>query len=221
MAFRADEAISDGYERAMRYLIPRDLTGDDRESSRNLIADIIDECGPVIDAYPSWHPLVSANEEDLSPVISPGERCGYIGLDHTICFVNGFVSCPYGDGQEIIDSVDNLPWNSIATITAERLDGQLYNTGATPILIRCMWKKIMPNDGMIPKSLAVPLMLEMELRCWRDAQLAETWETMRPYFLGIPHGSRSSLFVNQEAGQALKTIWNSLIYTGMFGPIKV
>ena len=35
------------------------------------------------------------------------------------------------------------------------------------------------------------------------------------------HGARSSLFVSQETGQAIKKIWNALIFTGMFGPIKV
>lgn len=34
-------------------------------------------------------------------------------------------------------------------------------------------------------------------------------------------GSRSSLFLSQDAGQAVKKIWETLIYTGMFGPIKV
>jgi hypothetical protein len=50
---------------------------------------------------------------------------------------------------------------------------------------------------------------------------AETWDTMRPYFLGRPHGSRSSLFVNQETGQAIKKVWEALTHTDMFGPIMV
>lgn len=33
--------------------------------------------------------------------------------------------------------------------------------------------------------------------------------------------SRSSLFVSQETGQAIKKIWDALIFTEMFGPIKV
>ena len=73
---------------------------------------------------------------------------------------------------------------------------------------------------MIPKSLAVPLLLEQELPCWRWSDVGETWETMLPYFLGRPHGRRSSLFVNRETGQVMKTIWSALINTGMFGPIK-
>jgi hypothetical protein len=77
----------------------------------------------------------------------------------------------------------------------------------------------MEADGTIPKSIAVPLLLEMEVPNWRTAKVAETWETMRPYILGSPRGARSSLFVNQETGQVLKDVWNTLIDTGMFGPI--
>lgn len=44
---------------------------------------------------------------------------------------------------------------------------------------------------------------------------------MRPYFLGTPNGSRSSLFVTQETGQVLKTLWNTIINTGMYGNIRV
>ena len=73
---------------------------------------------------------------------------------------------------------------------------------------------------MIAKSWAVPLILEHELPCWRCGRLAEVWETMRPHFLGCPHGSRSSLFVHQETGQVIRNIWNALIHTGMFGPIR-
>ena len=75
--------------------------------------------------------------------------------------------------------------------------------------------------GTIPLSIAMPLLLEKEVPCWRWSQVAETWESMRPFFLGRPHGSRSSLFVTQEAGQSIKKIWEALIYTGMFGNIKV
>ena len=71
------------------------------------------------------------------------------------------------------------------------------------------------------KLIAVPLILEKEVPCWTWSQVAETWESMRSYFLGAPHGARSSLFVSQETGQGIKKVWETLIYTGMFGPIKV
>jgi hypothetical protein len=221
MAFRADEEIKDGYERALQYLVPRSLDGDEKKRIQYIVEDFIDELGSVIESYPSWHPLVSFKQDSLCPATTPSSRCGYDGLDHTIFFANGFITCPYDDGQKVLDSVNNIPYNSIASITAERLDIELYNSGTSPIIVRCNWQNLLPTDGMIPKSIAVPLILEQELPCWRDAKYGETWESMRPYFLGHPHGSRSSLFVNQETGLIIKKIWNSLIYTGMFGPIKV
>jgi hypothetical protein len=36
-----------------------------------------------------------------------------------------------------------------------------------------------------------------------------------------PHGQSSSLFLKKEAGTVMKNVWNSLIYTGMFGPLYV
>ena len=222
MAFRADEAAQRGYEQVQAFLIPRPQYADQsvRDKSREALAEIADGLGPVVDTYPTWHPLVR-NHDGHHPVTVPSDRCGYQGLDHTRYFVNGFITCPYGDGQDVIDSVQSLPRHPIAHISAERIDAKLYNPDATPILVKCNWDPLMGNDGMIPLSVAMPLLLEQELPCWRWSQVAETWESMRYYFLGSPHGARSSLFVNQETGQAIKKVWNALIYTGMFGPIKV
>lgn len=222
MAFRADEAARSGYDEVERYLVLRARDADEfqRERGRKVLREIADQLGPVVGAYPTWHPLV-CNHDDRHPVTTPSDRCGYKGLDHTRYFVSGFITCPYGDGQEVIDSVAKLPYHPAASITAERLDVKLYNQQATPILVKCNWNTPLPMDGMIPLSVAMPLLLEKEIPCWKWAQVAETWETMRSYFLGSPHGSRSSLFVSQETGQSMKKIWEALIYTGMFGPIKV
>ncbi|MEW7987043.1 MAG: hypothetical protein AB2799_14735 [Candidatus Thiodiazotropha sp.] len=222
MAFRADEAAQRGYEQVEAYLVPRPQYAEQsvRARSKEALIDIVDEIGPVVDTYPTWHPLV-CNHDSGHSVTIPSDRCGYKGLDHTRYFAQGFITCPYGDGQEVIDSVCALPLHPVAHITAERLDVKLYNPEATPILVKCNWEKPLGMDGMVPLSIAMPLILEKEVQCWRWSEVAETWESMRPYFLGSPHGARSSLFVNQETGQAIKKIWNSLIYTGMFGPIKV
>ncbi|MBF0613011.1 MAG: hypothetical protein G8345_18190 [Magnetococcales bacterium] len=222
MVFRADEAARAGYEEVERYLIPRHGETDEsqRKRSKNALLDIVDSLGPVINSYPTWHPLV-CNHDNKEPETTPSKQCGYEGLDHTRYFVHGFITCPYGDGQKVIDSVNALPYHPAATITAEKLDVQLYNPQATPILVKCDWNKPFPMDRMIPLSIAMPLLLEMEIPKWRRSQVAETWETMRYYFLGSPHGSRSSLFVSQETGQAIKKIWEALIHTGMFGPIRV
>jgi hypothetical protein len=158
-------------------------------------------------------------------VTSPSDRCGYRGIDHTILLRNAFITCPYAQGEEVIASTAEVELldltKGIATISAERIDAQLYHPNAEPILVKCEWDRALNEDGTIPTALAVPLLLEKELPCWRSAEVAETWKTMAPYILGRPCGSRSSLFINQETGQALKTIWNGLIDTGMFGPIRV
>ena len=220
MAFRADESTSSGFESVKNYLIPRDIDVRERERSKNKLFDIVEKYGPVVEGYPSWHPLVT-HHDDHSPQTTPSDRSGYKGLDHTRYFVNAFITCPYDDGQEILDSVEALPYSSFATITAERLDVQLYQSNATPILVSCDWIKPISSNGMIPASIAIPLMLQKEVPCWEWATYGETWETMRSYFLGLPNGSRSSLFVNQETGLTMKKVWNTLINTGMFGTIKV
>ena len=222
MAFRADEAISNGYEFARDYLVLRNIDIAERTRSTEALKEIVIEYGSVINGYPSWHPLVSNCPNDGCPPTWPDTECGYKVLDHTICFTNAFVTCSYGNGQEVIDAVNKLPSHPDASISAESLDVQLYHANMTPVLVSCHWyKPLTLYSRMIPKKLAVPLMVEREIQSWRSDQYAETWETMRPYFLGCPHGGRSSLFVNQETGQAMKNVWNALINSGMFGPIKV
>lgn len=136
---------------------------------------------------------------------------------------NGFITCPYGSGEAVFESVRNLPVCPDAFIEAHHIKAQLYNhnPSTTPIFVSCEWQNPLTLDPMIRKSIAVPLLLEHELKCWRSASLGETWETMQAYFLGCPHGARSSLFVDQETGQAIKTLWNNLINTGAFGPTRV
>lgn len=222
MAFRADEEIKDGREHAEKYLLSHltDLSPVEFEKSKSTLMDLMDQLGPVVDTYPTWHPLVSDKRTDYD-CINPNTECGYRGLDHTISFAHGFITCPYGNGQEVLNSVNELKYNPAAEITAERLDVKLYSSQATPILVRCNWTKRLASDDTIPLSIAIPLILENELPMWRTAEVAETWDSMRSNFLGKPHGKRSSLFVNQETGQGIKKIWESLINTGMFGPILI
>jgi len=223
MSFRADAQAQLGRERAIQKFITRHL-GDERIRSEEKLNDLIDRYGPVVNAYPHWHPIVASapgakKERKPFPVTLPGHEAGYEGLDHTIYLRDAFITCPYGGEEQIFESVDALEDSKVASIRAERIDFPLYMPNATPVIVRCKWNKPLESDGTIPKSIAVPLLLEMELPNWRTSDVAETWETMRPYILGEPRGARSSLFVNQETGQVLKDVWNTLIYTGMFGPI--
>lgn len=219
MAFRADEAAERGLQKTKNYLVPRQFAPTQREKAEKALQEIVSTLGPAVDGYPTWHPLI-ANHDARNPETYPSERCGYQGLDHTRYFAHGFITCPYGDGQRIIDSVNELPTLPCATISAERLDAPFYSESATPILVRCEWSEDLEPNLTIPKRWAVPLMLEQELPAWRWAQCGETWETMRPYLLGQPHGNRSSLFVTQDTALAIKNIYFAMSESGMFGPIK-
>lgn len=223
MAFRADEAATSGYERARNYLIPRTFDPSHRQKAEVVLMGLVKRLGPVVESYPTWHPLV-VNHDGHNPETSPNDRSGYEGLDHTIYFAHGFVTCPYtgsGKADRVIESVSKLPSHHSATITVETLEIEFYNDGTTATLVECEWGEDLDAGHLIPKRLAVPLMLEKELPCWRWAQRAETWETMRPYLLGEPHGGRSSLFVGQETALAMKHVYMAIVQSGMFGPLKM
>lgn len=226
MTFRANEAIETARREAMGKLLGRTIDNDHIEKSRAFLSELIALHGPVVETYPTWHPLVADNDNSQSPVTLPSDRCGYQGLDHTIFLRHGFITCPYDSADAIFEAIEKIeqrdPTKGVASITAEKIDVQLYHPGAVPVFVQCKWNLHSLNrDGSIPSALAVPLMLERELRSWRSAQVAETWKTMAPYILGRPCGSRSSLFVNEETGQTLKKVYTTIINTGMFGPVRV
>ncbi|UWP93721.1 hypothetical protein K3X13_04220 [Aliiroseovarius crassostreae] len=219
MAFRADEAASSGFERTKKYLIPLTFEPKIRKQSEEALMELVDELGPAVEGYPSWHPLVSKHSA-RQPETVPSEQTGYLGLDHTRYFAHGFITCPYGGVERVIESAYSIK-HHCADITAEELDVSFYAEGAKPVVVKCEWPEPLLSGKLIPKNLAVPLMLEQELPCWRWSSRAEKWETMRPYLLGEPHGSRSSLFVDQETALAMKRIYMSMVESGMFGPLKM
>lgn len=220
MAFRADEAAASGYEKNKSYLVSRNFPPELRERSEAALRHIADDIGPAVDGYPTWHPLV-AQHDGQNPEMYPSERTGYKGLDHTRYFAHGFITCPYVGADEVIKSALEIECPRNISISAERLDVPFYSEIAQPVLIRCNWDRGLELNHTIPKALAIPLMLEQELPVWRWSSRGETWETMRPYLLGEPHGSRSSLFVTQDTALAMKKIYVSMVESGMFGPVKM
>ncbi|MCW1971461.1 UNVERIFIED_ORG: hypothetical protein FHW05_000275 [Pantoea agglomerans] len=224
MAFRADDERSKGLERAISYLVPRGASQHDRDAALEVIYDIEERYGPVIEHYPSWHPLMSYKEAKTfrnNSFTSPCRDNGYAGVDHTICFVNAFITCPYDGGEKILESVRSRPKQKIARVDAKIIDAKLYAPSATSVLVTCDWYVDLNHGNVIPKQVAIGLMLEEEIPQWRNAEVGETWDSMKSYFLGSPRGAKSSLFVDQETGQAMKTVWNAVINTGLYGPIKV
>ena len=160
MAFRADEAAETGFQNAVNYLsiaVP-----ENRPRVEKLVRGWVERFGPVVEGYPSWHPFM-ARVDRQNPSTSVGPQ-SHPGVDHTICFVNAFVTCPYGDGgsgaKKVMDGVFDLPeygqgtqrrltdlamkndlpfpsWG--ATVVARQLDETLYNTGTEPVLVFCDW----------------------------------------------------------------------------------
>ncbi|MEH4624833.1 hypothetical protein PO369_14740 [Phytobacter diazotrophicus] len=219
MAFRADEEAQKGLEHALNRLIPRSAAPSSRARARETLLKLVEELGPVVDSYPSWHPLLSHSPYTGFPITTPGRESGYIGLDHTFYFATGFVTCPYDGGQKILTSIEKIRHQANFPIYARILDVNLYHENATTVVVSCGLEGELNEDGTFKKARAIGYMLEKEIPQWRNAQVAETWENMRPYFLGRPHGARSSLFINQDTGQSMKTVWNAIIKTGVYGPI--
>lgn len=220
MTFNYDEESMRGYKRALKYLLD-DSGGSERQirNAGRVFLDLIEEYGPVVSSYPTWHPLVPQDNPGL-PATCPSTCEAYKGLDHTVLLVNAFITCPYGDGSEVLESVAKLQPKFHASVTAERLDVHFYNERTSAILVKCEWGRPSPEKHRIPKSYAVPLMLQEEIRGWMGAEVAERWESLAPYILGEPCGDDRSLFVTSDTGKALKEAYLTLADSGMFGPYK-
>lgn len=216
MIFRAEEAAQAAFERALRYLTPRDATPAERDQVTETLTRIVAEHGPVVDTYPTWHPLVP-QRDPRHPQTIVSDQCGYAALDHTVQFVNAFLTCPYGGAERVIESALRIEVPGKAgQIEAAELEVPLYNRSATPVLVRMEWAVPLENGHQIPASRAVPLMLENEAPVWRWSERGEDWEEMRHYLLGSPHGRRSSHFVSQATAIQLKKLYEAMVESGMY-----
>lgn len=220
MAFRAEEAAQDGFDSALQYLTPQGVDGKTRLEVKNKLIAIVEECGPVIEGYPAWHPFLletdSANWSPRNPDNSPSFK----GLDHTIYFQNGIITCPYGEKTvtNLIDNIGKLNHPDAYFTCEEITDISLYAANAFPLLIKCNWyKECKEFDNTFSMRTALGLMLEREIPNWRRAVYCESWEDMRGAAMGYPHGARSSLFVNQATGQQIKNFWNQILKSGVLG----
>lgn len=218
--FRAYESIQNGFERACRYLTPDGASPAERALVRVKLEEIISECGPVVEGYPAWHPfLMETDPADFAPY-TPQNCPSFRLLDHTVYLTNGIITCPYKHAvEDLFSSISSIHHkHHSAYITIEEInDVPLYNSHAQPILIKCKWCGDLESDGSIPLRTALGLMLEREVPAWRWADYNQSWESMNGQILGYPHGARSSLFVNQQTGQQLKSVWTQLVKSGLWG----
>lgn len=219
MAFRANETAEANLQRIRHGFIRNTFTSDERVAAERGLEWLVENHGPAVRAYPIWHPLVAHRPAHRHPfpITYPGHECGYLGLDHTALFAHAFVTCPYDDGAGLFSSFAQLPEHMRHRLAIERLDFPFYDRMTTPILV--YWDHAYDFDGHhVPKHLAIPMMLQELLPLANQrGTVAETWETMRPYLLGDPHGGRSSPFVDQDTGLAIKRMHEQLNASGMFG----
>jgi hypothetical protein len=193
----------------------------EQERADSVLQNLIDMYGPVVRAYPAWHPLV--RQTDLgTPCLQPSAKSGYEGLDHTVLFANAFVSCPYGTGETLLRSVDMLPPHRYARVTATRLEEPFYNRMATPIIVSCEWDDapIYP-DWHVPKAVAVKSMMLEEMRFMDSSSFGENVEDVRKFLLGAPCGHIcGSLFVSQDTALAMLKVYKAMVSSEMFGPMR-
>jgi len=175
---------------------------------------LVKELGHSVDGYPDWHPILTT--PDRKHVHGGTLQTLYKGLDHTRMFVRGFVTCPYDESgaNALVESANALPY-----IHAYRLNTPLYSDAAYPVVVEATQVEL-EADGTIRSRDALAWYVQDIVKHARYAEVAETWWNMRSCILGTPHGSRSSLFVNQYTGGHMRKILDALNNSGMYGPIK-
>ena len=189
----------------------------DPARGRATVERLIAELGNAIDSYPDWHPILTSPPREASGHVSSPEQVEtYRGRDHTIEFVRGFVTCPYSEeaADRLVSAVEAAP-----NLGARRLSEPLYSEKAYPVVVAA-WNVELEADGTIRSRDALRWFVTLSASGATNAQVAETWWNIRSYILGGPHGSRSSLFVNQHTGAHMRKILEVMNESGMFGPIK-
>lgn len=220
MAFRANEIALEKRLQAERYLLSNliNLPEEDRQKSREYLSEVIDELGPVIDRYPIWHPLI-IDKSKWQFYTTPHRDTGYLKLDHTVFFVNGFITCPYNEasnyGQDVIDAINAIPPIHGVCITAEKIPVTLYNSDTTSILVKCIWPQEVKKDKTLSLSAIMPKLLDIAVKINEMGHESFSLDDMLPYLLGTPCGKRASLFVDQPTGLQIKKSWQSFIDSGM------
>ena len=214
MEFRFPKAAAEQNARALKYLT-KNL--DDFDAGTEGFNKLLTDLGNVIESFPSWHPILTAPPQPFEAFVTGIHALEiYKNCDHTVEFVRGFVTCPYSEvkADRLVESV-----NSVSGLRAYRLETPLYANNAFPVVTSANEVEL-EADGTIRSRDALAWFVQQEAKFAKDAKVAETWWNMRSYLLGQPHGSRSSICVNQHTGSHMRKILEAMNDSGMFGPIK-
>lgn len=222
MEFRAPDIAKEQNTKAIKYLTEN---LDDPEAGRHVLEGIMKKLGGAVESYPDWHPILTIPQLSTEGHISSLSRSlhhslsqqdAYEGIDHTVRFVRGFITCPYSEdtADQIMTAVNQLPG-----LHAYKAKGHLYSDKAYPVVVEAD-VVVSEADGTIRGRDALTWFTQKAIAEAPKAQVAETWWNIRELILGRPHGSRSSLFVNQHTGVHMRKILEALNNSGMYGPIK-
>ncbi|MFV0597236.1 hypothetical protein [Shewanella sp.] len=212
MEFRYPTAVAETNARALTYLT-KHLT--DRHKGEETFYNLIQQLGNAVDTYPKWHPILAIPlGQSTNPDLYLSEL--YKGIDHTVQFVKGFVTCPYSEAKadELVEFA-----NSLTGLNAYRLQERLYSDDAYPVVITASNVEL-EADGTIRSRDSLKWSLQYLAKNALNSEVAETWWNMRMSLLGDPHGSRSSVLVNQHTGGHIRKILEVLNDSGVYGPIK-
>lgn len=210
MDFRYPTAVTETNLTALRYLT---LQLSDPKSARITFDSIIKTLGNSVESYPDWHPILQI--PNTNSRYSPFLQDLYEGIDHTIKFVRGFVTCPYqqSEANKLVDFVNKLPG-----LKAYHLDKPLYSDHSYPVVVEAT-DIVLEADGTIRSRDALVWCVRNLVENAHNAEVAETWWNIRTNLLGEPHGSRSSVLVNQYTGGHIRKILEALNNSGMYGEV--
>ena len=214
MEFRAPSTAAKLNAEAIKYFT-KNLS--DPETGRRVLEDVISELGSAVDNFPYWHPILTAPiKEGADKVHDISMLKIYDARDHTREFVRGFITCPYSESaaDELMNAV-----NQVDGLNAYRLQHPLYADNAYPVVVEASEVEL-EVDGTIRSLDTIKWFAKKAIDDVDSAEIAETWWNIRSSILGRPHGSRSSLFVNQYAGGHMRKILEALNNSGIYGEIK-
>lgn len=213
MEFRGPSAAKRRYDIGIDYLT-KNLA--DPSAGQEAFDDLVKDLGPCVESWPQWHPLFqrARGRRDKS-LTSISDLTPYKGADHTVYFVRGFVTCPYS--EEVADEIVSQS-REIQGVHAYKLRQKLYSDNAYPVVVES-YDLTLEADGTISSREALIWFLDWITANAKGSEVAETWWNIRSYLLGKPHGSRSSISVNQHVGSHMRKILDVLNESGVFGPI--
>ena len=208
MEFRYPVAVAENNAHSLLYLT-RNLS--DPEAGQAAFEELLLELGNSVDVYPDWHPILTNPPQDGLRGASLQSLPAYKGVDHTVLFIKGFVTCPY-DEAKADQLVNNV--NAVTGLQAYRLDAVLYSDNAYPVVVQAI-DVVLEGDGTIRSRDALAWCVQEMVKDAHNAEVAETWWNIRTNLLGCPHGSRSSIIVNQHTGSHIRKILEAMNNSGM------